>query len=99
MPGQKLLLMIPSVAMAVVGFALFGPGAIRPFEGGQIWGGPTEGVRRITWRLVAMDRVRGIDRAAGNRAVVVRAKARNGDEAIARCRTGDDGSCDVAIDL
>jgi hypothetical protein len=99
MVGRRLLLVIPSAAMAVVGFALFGPGAIRPFEGGQIWGGPTEGARRFSWRVVAMDRVRGIDRASGARSLVVRARARSGQQGVARCRTRTDGSCDVEVSL
>jgi len=99
MIGRRLLLVIPSAAMAVVGFALFGPGAIRPFEGGQIWGGPTEGARRFSWRVVAMDRVRGIDRAANARAIIVRARAQSGQQGIFRCRTRSDGSCDVELSL
>jgi hypothetical protein len=84
--------------MAVVGFAFFGPGAIRPFDGAQIWGGPTQGVRRLSWRIAVIQRMRGIDSTRNIGAIVVQAAADSGGGG-ARCRTNADGTCEVEIQL
>jgi hypothetical protein len=87
----------PSIAMAVVGFAMFGPGAVRSFDGAQVWGGPTEGARRLSWRVLGVERFRGIDSTKDLGAVVVRATTEAGAESTARCRTRRDGTCDVEL--
>jgi hypothetical protein len=84
--------------MAVVGFALFGPGAVRSFDGAQLWGGPTEGARRLSWRVLGVERFRGIDSTKDLGTIVVRARA-GGAEAVAKCTTRRDGTCDVELAL
>jgi hypothetical protein len=96
---RTLELAVPSLAMAVVGFALFGPGATRSFDGAQIWGGPTEGARWLSWRVLGVERFRGIDSTKDLGGIVVRARAQNGAETVARCRTRRDGTCDVELAL
>src|SRR5439155_12841604 len=51
---RTLQLAVPSLAMAVVWFSLFVPGAVRSFDGAQVWGGPTEGTRRLSWRVLGV---------------------------------------------
>ena len=99
MQARTLLLAVPSMAMAVVGLAMFGPGAVQAFDGARIRGGPTEGLRRLSWRLTVLERFRSIDSTRNIGAILVR--ARNGDrpEAVARCRTRKDGTCDVMLDF
>src|SRR5947208_5553836 len=94
---RTLQLAVPSLAMAVVGFSLFGPGATRSFDGAQLWGGPTEGARRLSWRVVGVERFRGIDSTKDLGALVVRARAANGVTAVATCTTRRDGTCDVEL--
>jgi hypothetical protein len=99
MLARAVLLAVPSVAMAVVGFALFGPGAERSYNGAQIWGGPTEGTRLLSWRVLVLERFRGIDSTKNVGAIVVRARARDGFEVSTTCSTRADGTCDVALPL
>src|SRR5258708_39441876 len=73
MLARAILLAVPSLAMAVVGFAMFGPGAVRSYDGAQIWGGPTEGTRELSWRLLVLERFRGVDSTKDLGAVMVRA--------------------------
>ncbi len=98
MLSRTLQLAVPSLAMAVVGFALFGPGAVRSFDGAQLWGGPTEGARRLSWRVLGVERFRGIDSTKDLGAIVVRA-VNGGSEAVARCSTRRDGTCDVELPI
>jgi hypothetical protein len=98
MRTRGLLLAIPSLAMAVVGFAMLGPGTARPFDGAQVWGGPTEGARRLSWRIAVIQRLRGIDSTRDIGAVVVHA-ANGNQESTIRCRTRADGTCDVELKL
>ncbi len=93
-----MLLAIPSLAMAVVGFAMLGPGAARPFDGAQVWGGPTEGARRLSWRIAVLQRLRGIDSTRDVGTIVVHA-ANAGQESTVRCHTRADGTCDVEMKL
>ncbi|HMI86442.1 MAG TPA: hypothetical protein VK550_20255 [Polyangiaceae bacterium] len=99
MQARTLLLAVPSLAMVVVGIAMFGPGAVQPFDGARIRGGPTEGLRRLSWRITVLERFRSIDSTRDIGAIAVR--ARNGDqsEARARCQTRNDGTCDVMLDF
>jgi len=85
--------------MAVVGFALFGPGAVRSFDAAQVWGGPTEGARRFSWRILGIERFRGIDSTKNLGPLVVRARLADGAETSAACRTRADGACDVELPL
>jgi hypothetical protein len=98
MLARTLQLAVPSLAMAVVGFALFGPGAVRSFDGAQIWGGPTEGARRLSWRVLGVERFRGIDSTKDLGPIVVRARGA-GLDAVAKCTTRRDGSCDIDLPL
>ena len=97
MRTQAVLLAVPSMAMAVVGLALFGPGAIRPFDGARLRGGPTEGLRRHSFRVTVLERFRGVDSTRNIGWVAVRARTAAGEEASARCRTLSDGACDVDL--
>src|SRR5258708_31131305 len=99
MRSQTILLAIPSVAMTVVGFALFGPGSIRPFDGAQIWGGPTVGLKKLSLRVAVIERMRGVDSMHDVGGVVVRMRAADGEERLAHCRTRPDATCDVELDF
>jgi hypothetical protein len=97
--ARALLLAVPSIAMAVVGFAMFGPGAVQPFDAARIRGGPSLGLRRLSWRITVLQRFRGIDSTRNIGKITVRARDANGREAIAHGRTGSDGACDLALDF
>ena len=95
--ARSVMLAAPSVAMAVVGLALLGPGAARSFEGAEVWGGPTEGRARLSLRVAVLRRFRSIDSVVAGRSVVVRSA--NGEGASDRCTTDADGRCDVELRL
>jgi hypothetical protein len=99
MQARTLLLAVPSVAMAVVGLAMFGPGAVQPFEAARIRGGPSVGLRRLSWRIAVLQRYRGVDSTQNAGTIVVRAWHAAASEAVARCRTASDGSCDVTLEF
>jgi hypothetical protein len=99
MRTQALLLTVPSVAMAVVGFAMFGPGAVQPFDGARIRGGPFEGLSAVSWRITVLQRYRSIDSTRDIGQIVVSARDRAGHEARAYGSTGRDGTCDVSLDF
>jgi hypothetical protein len=99
MSTRPLLLAVPSMALAVVGLAMFGPGAMLPFDGARIRGGPTEGLRRHSWRITVLQRFRSIDSTRQIGALTVRARNADRPEVLARCRTTYDGTCDVALDF
>jgi hypothetical protein len=99
MLARAILLAVPSLAMAVVGFAMFGPGAVRSYDGAQIWGGPTEGTRGLSWRLLVLERFRGVDSTKNVGAVVVRARTPDGLEVSTTCTTRMDGTCDLELPL
>ena len=99
MLARILQLAAPSLAMAVVGFALLGPGATRSFDGARLWGGPTEGAPHLSWRVLGVERFRGIDSTKDIGPIVVRARTQNGIEAVAQCRTRRDGTCDIELPL
>src|SRR5438477_2878310 len=99
MIARTLQLAVPSLAMAVVGFALFGPGAVRSFDGAELWGGPPDGVKRWSFRVLGVERFRGIDSTKDLGELVVSVRAENGVEASTRCRTRRDGTCDVELPL
>jgi len=96
---RTLLLAVPSLAMAVVGLAMFGPGAVQPFDGARIRGGPSVGLRHLSWRITVIERFRGIDSTRNIGPIVVRAREGDRPEAVAHCRTQSDGTCDVAFDF
>jgi hypothetical protein len=99
MRTQALLLTVPSVAMAVVGFAMFGPGAVQPFDGARIWGGPYSWDRHLSWRITVLQRFRGIDSTRHIGAIVVRAQDGAGQISAAYRDVSDDGTCDVMMDF
>jgi hypothetical protein len=98
MRTQAILLAVPSVAMTVVGFALFGPGSVRPFDGAQIWGGPTSGLRNVSLRIAVIERMRGVDSMHAVGGLVVRLAADGMDQTV-RCRTRADATCDIDVDF
>jgi hypothetical protein len=99
MRAQHVLLAVPSVAMAVVGFAMLGPGAVQPYDGARVRGGPTIGLRHLSWRIAVLQRFRGIDSTRNIGAVAVRVREGDKPEKIARCQTNGDGICDVLLDF
>jgi hypothetical protein len=99
MQARTLLLAVPSMAMAVVGLAMFGPGAVQPFDGARIRGGPSEGLPRLSWRITVLQRFRGIDSTRNIGSIAVRARDGAGHDASARCHTRGDGTCDIELDF
>jgi hypothetical protein len=97
--AQTIMLAAPSVAMAVVGAAWFGPGAARSYQVARVWGGPTEGMHRLSFRVAVMRRYRGIDSIVTGKSIEVRASAGAVPSAAGRCVTGADGICDVELRL
>jgi len=99
MKARAVLLAVPSVAMVVVGFAMFGPGAVQPFDGARIRGGPTRGLRHLSWRVFVLQRFRGIDSTRNVGPIAVRARHASAPEVVAQCRPRDGGICDISLDF
>jgi hypothetical protein len=96
---QTLHLFIPGIALAIVGFALIGPGATSPFDGAQIWGGPTAGARALSLRVSVTERLHGIDSPRNIGTIEVQASTDDGTTASVRGRTGPDGNADLELPL
>ena len=60
-PTTILLYALPLSTAAVVGFALFVVGAPKAFAGARLYGGTTESVPRLSFRLAAVEHFRGIE--------------------------------------
>ena len=107
MRARTVLLAVPSMAMAVVGLAMFGPGAVQAFDGARIRGGPVSGPQRLAWRITVLQRFRSIDSTRNIGPLIVRARddaplavaQHLSREAVARCETNQDGICEVALDF
>src|SRR5688500_13381274 len=54
--SRAILFALPVVAVLVIAFALFGVGAPRPYRGGRVFGGPTEGAATLSWRVAVVER-------------------------------------------
>jgi hypothetical protein len=96
---RSIMVAIPGAALAVVAFAMVGPGAPRPFAGVRIWGGPTEDVRSFCFRLEIVQRFQGIDSLHDIGEIEVLASAQNGQAGVFRGPTHPDGTADVQIPL
>lgn len=99
MRAQPLLLAVPSVAMAIVGFAMFGPGAVQAFDGARVRGGPTLGLRHLSLRVAVLQRFRSIDSTRNIGSIALRIREGDNPEASARCQTNGDGVCDVLLEF
>jgi hypothetical protein len=99
MRGRTSLLAIPSLAITVVGVAMFGPGAVQPFDGARIRGGPYAGNSLLSWRIHVLQRCRSIDSSRSIGQITVHAHDSAGQEASAASYTWDDGTADVALDF
>jgi hypothetical protein len=99
MRARAVLLTVPSLAMVVVGLAMFGPGAVQPFDGARIRGGPTLGLRSLSWRISVLQRFRGIDSTRNVGPITVRARHDAASEVVAHCRPRGDGICDTTLDF
>ncbi|HMR08111.1 MAG TPA: carboxypeptidase-like regulatory domain-containing protein, partial [Polyangiaceae bacterium] len=54
---QALLYALPVLAVAVVGIAVLGPGADRPYRAARVYAGPTQGVESLPMHVVVVDRI------------------------------------------
>lgn len=72
------LYILPFATAAVVGFALFVVGAPRPFTGARLYGGSTDGVTRLSFRLAVADSYRGVEAPAEGGRVEVTAELAGG---------------------
>lgn len=96
---RSIIVAVPGAALAVVGIATIGPGALRPFDGVRIWGGPTEEARNLCFRVEVVQRFQGIDSLRDIGEIEVLASSENGFEGAYRGRTHPDGTADVQIPL
>jgi hypothetical protein len=96
---RSIIVAVPGAALAVVGIATVGPGALRPFDGVRIWGGPTEDARSLCFRIEVAQRFQGIDSLRDIGEFEVLAGSENGLRGAYRGRTHPDGTADVQIPL
>jgi hypothetical protein len=96
---RSIIVAVPGAALAVVGIATVGPGALRPFDGVRIWGGPTEDARSLCFRIEVVERFQGIDSLRDIGEIEVLASSENGLQGAYRGRTHPDGTADVQIPL
>jgi hypothetical protein len=96
---RSIIVAVPGAALAVVGIATVGPGALRPFDGVRIWGGPTEDARSLCFRIEVVERFQGIDSLRDIGEIEVLASSENGLQGAYRGRPHPDGTADVQIPL
>lgn len=68
---QALLYALPVLAVAVVGIAVLGPGADRPYRAARVYGGPTQGVESLPLHVVIVDRIGEVEVGVAGREVDV----------------------------
>lgn len=69
---------LPVITVAVVAFALFVVGAPEPYAGARIYGGPTEGATRLSWRIALVRWEDGIQSPAHRARLAVEARLADG---------------------
>ncbi len=69
---------LPVITVIVVAFALFVVGAPEPYAGVRIYGGPTEGATRLSWRLSLVRWQDGVQSTAHRQRLAVEAKLADG---------------------
>lgn len=96
--GAALLLALPFVTVAVVGYAVFVAGATRAVVAARVYGGPTEGVDALSLRLEVVEAGGGLLARAPLEEVSVTARA-EGRQARWSGRLDADGVAAVALAL
>ena len=89
---------MPFLTVAVVSFAIFEVGAPRPYLGVRVLGGPTEGARRLSLYLMAVERLGEVERPAPVAQLTVVADA-GGGRASWTGRLDEQGAAEVALEL
>ena len=89
---------MPFLTVTVVSFAIFVVGAPRPYLGVRVLGGPTEGARRLSLYLMAVERMGEVERPAPIAQLSVVAVARSG-HASWTGRLDEQGAAEVRLEL
>jgi hypothetical protein len=66
------LMALPTLTVMIVMFAIFVAGVPRSYLAARIYGGPTEGVTKLNWRLDVVERLDDKEVHAGGRELAVR---------------------------
>jgi len=66
------LLALPTVTVMIVMFAIFVAGVPRSYLAARIYGGPTEGISKLSWRLDVVERLGDKEVPASGRDILVR---------------------------
>jgi hypothetical protein len=88
---QALLYALPMLAVAVVGIAILGPGADRPYRVARVYAGPTQGVDVLPLHLVVVDRIGEAESPVAGRSVDVTVRAGAGKPILRSVTTDERG--------
>ncbi len=90
---------LPIVTVIVVAFALFVVGAPEPYAGARIYGGPTEGVTRFSWRIALVHWEDGAESPAHRTRLKVEARLGDGRHVTWSGRPDADGMVGVNVEV
>jgi hypothetical protein len=93
------LYLVPSLTILVVGAVVLTLGASRPEVGARIYGGPTEGVTRLSWRVELVERSRGVVGRASSRPLRIEATLLDGRTQSWSGRLDEWGESNVTLDF
>ena len=92
-------LVLPAFAVLAVAFAVLVVGRPRPVVGVRIRGGPTEGVRELSWRLELVERLGDLERPLAGRTVSVEARRGGGPASTWTGTLDAEGAASVSVAL
>lgn len=93
------LFSLPVITMIVVGFALFVVGASEPYAGVRVYGGPSEGVTRLSWRLSLVRWEDGVESTAHRERLAVEVKLADGRHVSWTGRPDSEGMAAMDVDV
>jgi hypothetical protein len=79
--SKAVLFALPVVAVLVIGFALFGVGAPRPYSGVRVFGGPTEAATVLSWRVAVVERFGEVEQPAAGQKLELELQLADGRKA------------------
>jgi hypothetical protein len=97
--SRAVLFTLPVVAVLVIAFALFGVGAPRPYGGIRVFGGPTEGVTVLAWRVAVIERLGEVEQPAAINELELELTLGDGRKAMWRGDLDALGMCAPRVEL
>jgi hypothetical protein len=91
-------LALPVLAVGIVASAALFAGNVHPVVGARVRGGPTEGARRLSYRLEVVERLGETERAVSGQAVDVAVALSDGQRLSRHGVTDDEGALALTFD-